>query len=120
MKMTLDEYLKLEYDIIVTPDECTDGALCYMAEHPQLPGCMSHSNTPEEAIRNLIEAKRLYIETMLERELEIPVPGRHTGGTFSSYLSITTIVTPIEETGAEVEINLPSKFDMPQATSEAA
>jgi len=119
MKMTIEGYLKLEYDVIATPEECTDGTLCYRAEYPQLPGCMSHGVTPEDAIRNLIEAKRLYIETLLDRGLDIPMPTRHTGGTFSSYQSITTIVVPVEET-KEPQIHLPSKFDMPQAVSETA
>jgi len=115
--MTLEEYLKLEYDIIVTPEECTDGTLCYRAEPPQLPGCMSHGLTPEEAIGNLNEAKRLYIETLLEKGLEIPLPTRPTGGTFSSYQSITTIIASVEET-EEPQLYLPLK-DMPQAVSEA-
>lgn len=119
MKMTLEEYLKLEYDIIATPEECTDGTLCYMAEYPQLPGCMSHGLTPEDAIRNLIEAKRLYIETLLDKGLDVPLPLRPTGGTFSSYRLITTIVTPMEET-EEPQVHLPLKFDMLKATPEAA
>jgi predicted RNase H-like HicB family nuclease len=117
MKMTLEEYMKLEYDVIVTPDECTDGALCYRAEHPQLSGCMSHGLTPEEAIGNLIEAKRLYIETLLDRRLEVPLPVRPTGGTFSSYQLITTIIAPVEEI-KEPQLHLPLK-DMPQAVSGA-
>ncbi|MDI6890167.1 MAG: type II toxin-antitoxin system HicB family antitoxin [Thermodesulfovibrionales bacterium] len=119
MKMTLESYLNLEYDIIITPEECTDGSLCYRAEHPQLPGCMSHGSNPEEALRNLIEAKRLYIETLLDKGLDVPLPSRPTGGTFSSYQSITTIVVPIEET-KKPQIDLPSKFDMPKAVSVAA
>ena len=34
--MTFEDYLKLEYDIIVVPEECTDGILCYRSEHPYL------------------------------------------------------------------------------------
>jgi len=119
MKITLEEYLKLQYDVIVAPEECTDGSLCYRAEHPQLPGCMSHGITPEEAIGNLIEAKHLYIETLLDRGLDVPLPTRSTGGTFSSYQSITTIVVPVEEI-EQPQIQLPSKFDMPQVVSKAA
>lgn len=118
MKMTLEEYMKLEYDVIVTPEECTNATLCYRAEHPQLSGCMSHGQTPEEAIRNLIEAKRLYIETLLERGLEVPLPLRLTAVTFSSYRSITTIITPVTTT-EEPQLHLPLK-DMPQTVSEAA
>jgi predicted RNase H-like HicB family nuclease len=118
MKMTLEAYLKIEYDIIIIPEECTDGSLCYRAEHSQLPGCMSHGLNPEEALRNLIEAKRLYIETLLERGLDVSLPSRPTGSTFSSYQSITTIVVPIEET-KKPQMDLPSKFDMPKAVSAA-
>lgn len=113
--MTLEDYLKLEYDIIVMPEECTDGTVCYRSEHPQLPGCMSHGETPDEAKRNLIEAKRLYIETLLEKGLDIPLPIHPTGGTFSSYQLITTIITPVE-TNEEPQLHLHLK-DMPQAVS---
>ncbi len=115
--MTLNEYMKLKYLTIVMPEECTDGTLCYRAEHPQLPGCMSHGQTLEEAIRNLIEAKRLYIETLLEKGLDVPIPVQPTGGTFSSSQSI--IVVPVRET-KKIEIHLPSEFDMLKVTSEAA
>lgn len=112
--MNINEYMKLKYLTIVMPEECTDGTLCYRSEHPQLPGCMSHGQTPDEAIRNLIEAKRLYIETLLEKGLDVPIPVRPTSGTFSSSQSI--IVVPVRE----VEIHLPSEYDMLQAASEAA
>lgn len=118
MKMTLEEYMKLEYNVIITPEECTDGTLCYRAEHPQLTGCMSHGFTPEEALRNLIEAKRLYIETLLEKGLDVPLPVHATGGTFSSYQSITTIITHVEET-EKPQLPLPLK-DMPQVVSGVA
>ncbi len=119
MKMTVDDYLKLDYDVVVIPEECTDGTLCYRAEHPQLSGCMSHGSTPEDALRNLIEAKRLYIETLYEKGLEVPLPVRTTGGTFSSYKSITTILVPLEEK-ENLQINLPSEFDMPHSVSDTS
>jgi len=114
MNMSLEDYLNLEYDVAVTPEECTDGTLCYRAEHPQLFGCMSHGSTPEEALSNLFEAKRLYIETLLEKELSVPMPVRPTGGTFSSYQSITTVIVPVEEI-SEAQVQIPSKFDMPKS-----
>jgi predicted RNase H-like HicB family nuclease len=112
MNMTLNEYLRLKYLTIVIPEECTDGTFCYRAEHPQLPGCMSHGLTPDEAIRNLIEAKRLYIETLLEKGLDIPLTPQPTVGTLSS--SPSTIVVQ------EPQQHIPSEFDMLQAVSEAA
>lgn len=112
MEMTLESYLNLEYDTIVMPEECTDGSLCYRAEHPQLPGCMSHGSDPEIALRNLIEAKRLYIELLLERGLDVPLPIRPTGYTFTSYKSITTIVVPKRKEIKKLQIGLPAKFDI--------
>lgn len=69
-------YMALPYAINVVPEQCTDGSLCYRAYHPELPGCMSHSATPEQAIENLTGAKQLYIETLLEKGLSVPKPQR--------------------------------------------
>ncbi|MGQ0562471.1 MAG: type II toxin-antitoxin system HicB family antitoxin [Gemmatimonadota bacterium] len=56
------------------PDDCVDGTGCYVARIPELPGCESHGSTPEEAIANLREAQELYLQEMLERGLEPPLP----------------------------------------------
>jgi predicted RNase H-like HicB family nuclease len=49
---------------VVIPEEATDGTLVYRAEIPELPGCMSHGDTEEEALQNLQEALDLYLETI--------------------------------------------------------
>lgn len=49
---------------VVIPEEATDGSLVYRAEVPELPGCMSHGDTEEEALQNLQEAIDLYLETV--------------------------------------------------------
>jgi len=120
MKMTINEYMKLKYVTAVIPEECTDGTLCYRSEHPQLPGCMSHGSTSEEAIRNLIDAKLLYIETLLERGLEVPLPAQLTVVTYSSSQSIVTRVAPHVKVSENIKIHLPSECDMSQAISGAA
>lgn len=76
MTKELDQYLWLPYAIQVIPDETTEGDVCYRAEHPELPGCMSHGATPEEAMQNLAGARRLYIETLLQLGQPVPKP-RH-------------------------------------------
>jgi predicted RNase H-like HicB family nuclease len=53
---------------VVIPEEATDGSLVYRAEIPELPGCMSHGDTEEEALQNLQEALDLCMETVLSRE----------------------------------------------------
>ena len=44
----------------------------FIAEVPELPGCMAHGDTPEVALRNAKEAIQLWIDTV--REFGDPVP----------------------------------------------
>ncbi len=44
----------------------------YIAEVPQLPGCIAHGNTQEEALRNANDAIQLWIDTA--REFGDPIP----------------------------------------------
>lgn len=44
----------------------------FIAEVPELPGCMAHGGTQEEALRNANEAIQLWIDTA--REFGDPVP----------------------------------------------
>jgi predicted RNase H-like HicB family nuclease len=62
------------YSTIVVPDVTTENEPCFMAYHPELEGCMSHGNTPEEAVDNLREVTELYISMLEEKGLEIPSP----------------------------------------------
>ncbi|MBI2252927.1 MAG: type II toxin-antitoxin system HicB family antitoxin [Armatimonadetes bacterium] len=71
---SLEYFLRLTYLIEVMPDQSTEGSLCYIALCPELPGCMSHGDTKEEAMKNLSDAKELYIRTLLEKGQDIPLP----------------------------------------------
>lgn len=44
----------------------------FVADVPQLPGCMAHGNTQEEALKNVNEAIQLWMDTA--REFGDPVP----------------------------------------------
>jgi predicted RNase H-like HicB family nuclease len=46
----------------------------FIAEVPELPGCMAHGDTYEEAIRNIKTAIELWIDTAKEFEEPIPQP----------------------------------------------
>lgn len=99
-------YMALPYAINVVPEQCTDGSLCYRAYHPELPGCMSHSATPEQAIENLTEAKQLYIETLLEKGLSVPKPQGALTSTSYQAAILRIVVIPFdaeeqESTGKE-------------------
>ncbi|OGX32976.1 MAG: hypothetical protein A3F87_01280 [Omnitrophica WOR_2 bacterium RIFCSPLOWO2_12_FULL_51_24] len=70
----IEDYINLPYSIELVPDLTSDGLSCYMACHPELPGCMSHGQTPEEAIANLTDARRIYLEVLLKKSQQIPLP----------------------------------------------
>lgn len=74
MEARLEDFIRLSYSIRVVPELSTEGLLCYMAYHPELPGCMSHGDTPEEAIANLSEAKKLYIKILIKKGQNVPLP----------------------------------------------
>ena len=70
----LNHYLTLPYEETVEREDCTNGTECYVARVIELRGCLSHGETPEEALENLQDAKRLYVEKMLEAGVELPEP----------------------------------------------
>lgn len=70
MKKDLDRYLRLRYPMEVVQAE--EGG--YFAHIPDLPGCMAQGETIEEAVKNLEDAKRAWIEVRLEDGLEVPAP----------------------------------------------
>ncbi|PYM59615.1 MAG: hypothetical protein DMD79_17320 [Candidatus Rokuibacteriota bacterium] len=64
----------LQYPVEIRPELAADGSVVYMAEIPELPGCMSHGTTIEEARQSLEDAKREYLAALEERNLPIPPP----------------------------------------------
>ena len=46
----------------------------YSAYAPDLPGCITTGQTPEETERNMQEAIQLYIETLREQGQPVPLP----------------------------------------------
>jgi len=59
----------LNYEIILYWSQ-EDGV--FVAEVPELPGCMAHGDTQEAALANVKEAMRLWLDTA--REFGDPVP----------------------------------------------
>ena len=46
----------------------------FIAEVPELPGCMAHGDTQEKALRNINDAMGLWIDTARERGRAVPEP----------------------------------------------
>jgi predicted RNase H-like HicB family nuclease len=65
----------LEYPVIVSPLPSEDGG-GFSATVPDLPGCMSDGETPEEAIANVQDAIASWIEAAIEMGRPIPRPSR--------------------------------------------
>jgi antitoxin HicB len=65
--------MKLEYAVRIERLAESDGG-GYLALVPDLPGCMSDGETPEEALRNVQEAIESWIEAAKESKLDVPRP----------------------------------------------
>lgn len=63
----------LEYPFTIRPLSRDEGG-GYLIEFPDLPGCISDGETPEEAARNGEDAARSWIAAMLEAKRPIPKP----------------------------------------------
>jgi predicted RNase H-like HicB family nuclease len=70
IERTAQELLKRPYTMVIRGDP-TDG---YLAKAPELPGCFTAGETPEEALAMLREAMALWFESMLETGDPIPEP----------------------------------------------
>lgn len=63
----------LTYAVLVTPLAAEDGG-GFLATVPDLPGCMSDGETPQEAIINVQDAIEGWLETARDMGREIPRP----------------------------------------------
>lgn len=59
----------MPYSIEMTPEKKG-----YFVKIKELPGCISQGETREEAFKNIEEAKHLWLETSIKRDLPIPEP----------------------------------------------
>ncbi|MBI4914836.1 MAG: type II toxin-antitoxin system HicB family antitoxin [Acidobacteria bacterium] len=69
-RKAIENLLKREYPITLVPAE--EGG--YLAEHRDLPGCITQGDSVAEAIENLAAARRLWITTAVEHGDEVPAP----------------------------------------------
>ncbi len=64
----------VRYPMVVYPDLCTDGTFCYVAEHPDLPGCAAHGETITEAKERLAKAREAYLAHLTAEGIPFPRP----------------------------------------------
>ena len=66
----LKYYTALPYTLILRPDEVGD----VIARIQELPGCIAHGENEAEALSNIREVQKLWIETNIENGKPIPEP----------------------------------------------
>jgi antitoxin HicB len=65
----------LTYPVVVEPLPAEEGG-GFLATAPDLPGCMSDGETPEEALRSVQDAIAEWIEEARRLGREVPKPSR--------------------------------------------
>lgn len=72
MKMkTLNEYIAMPYRLEIVPDTDEGG---FVASYPELPGCITVGETIEEAVSNIEDAKKAWLEAAIEEGIKINEP----------------------------------------------
>lgn len=66
---------RLDYPVIIAPLADEDGG-GFLATVPDLPGCMSDGETPEEAIANVVEAIEDWIDASRQMGRVVPSPSK--------------------------------------------
>jgi antitoxin HicB len=79
----LAHYMSLPYRIEMIPDE---GG--WFTSIPDLPGCMSQGDTPQEALEMIRDAQRLWLRTALEDGKTIPPPATEQEQTYSGKFNV--------------------------------
>lgn len=87
MTKDLKYYIKLKYSVKLTPISEEDGG-GWLAEIPELKGCMSDGETPEEALKNVEEAKVAWISTAIKRGQTIPLPSSNDDDEYSGKFTL--------------------------------
>jgi predicted RNase H-like HicB family nuclease len=67
----IDDYLKLNYRVEIVKDKTEGG---YIISIPQLKGCITTSETVEEGMQLIEDAKKEWLRAALEEGVEISVP----------------------------------------------
>ena len=70
-KNSLNYYLRLPYRLSITPDTEEGG---YVAEYPELPGCITCGDSIEEVISLAEDAKKCWLTVAYENNDSIPIP----------------------------------------------
>ena len=85
MNKTLDYYMALPYHMEIIPDVEEGG---FTACFPDLPGCLTCSDTMEGIIANALDAKRTWLEDALEEGIVIHEPSEADASEYSGQFKL--------------------------------
>lgn len=71
MMRTIDDYMSLNYRMEIVEDKEEGG---FVVSYPELPGCITCGETMESAIANAQDAKKAWVQAVLEEGIEIHEP----------------------------------------------
>lgn len=63
-----------EYPVFIHPDVMSDGSEGWVAEHPDLPGCVAYSTKKSLAEAELVLAREAYLTSLAEDGIDPPLP----------------------------------------------
>lgn len=78
MEKNLEYYMRLPYTITVKRGT-GDGDEYWVARVVELPHCMTHGATAEEAMKDIEDAMREWLKSNLEAGLPVPEPAKFSG-----------------------------------------
>lgn len=76
--MKIEESSISAYPFVIRPLDAADGG-GFFIEYPDLPGCVSDGETPEDALRNGRDAVKAYLRSCAKHGDPVPKPGGASG-----------------------------------------
>ncbi|RMG80940.1 MAG: type II toxin-antitoxin system HicB family antitoxin [Chloroflexi bacterium] len=74
LRQQAEQLAKRPYTIEIQTEALSDDSIVFVASHPELPGCIAHSDTQETLLEALYRARIDYIYFLLLDGLPIPEP----------------------------------------------
>ncbi|MES0490133.1 MAG: type II toxin-antitoxin system HicB family antitoxin [Leptospirales bacterium] len=68
--------MEIQYEVIIY---WSHRDKCYLAEAPDLPGCLVHGRSYREAAENIVKAMELWLRVAREFKRRIPKPRKRRG-----------------------------------------
>lgn len=115
MNKDLNYYMSLPYKVEIYP--CSERG--YVAEIPDLPGCITQAENKEEILNMIEDAKKAWIIVAIEDGKEIPEPKEEYSGKFNVRVPKTLHRTLVQSAKAEgVSLNQYISYALSRVVSQ--